>query len=78
MSIEQLIKKCKQQDLKSQEQLYRLFSGKLFGVCLKYSRNYQEAQDNLQDAFLTIFDKIKQYQGKEVGQRSSRRIFKDS
>ncbi|WP_121666016.1 RNA polymerase sigma factor [Mesonia aquimarina] len=64
MSIEQLIKKCKQQDLKSQEQLYRLFSAKLFGVCLKYSRNYQEAQDNLQDAFLTIFDKIKQYQGK--------------
>ncbi|MDR6299714.1 RNA polymerase sigma factor [Mesonia maritima] len=64
MSIEQLIKQCKQQDLKSQEQLYRLFSGKLFAVCLKYSRNYHEAEDNLQDAFLIIFDKIAQFKGK--------------
>src|SRR5690606_12533653 len=30
-------------------------------MCLKYSRNYAEAEDNLQDAFLTIFTKIKQY-----------------
>jgi RNA polymerase sigma-70 factor (ECF subfamily) len=28
---------------------------------LKYSRNYAEAQDNLQDGFLIIFDKIGQY-----------------
>lgn len=64
MGIEQLIKKCKKQDLKSQEQLYRLFSKKLFGVCLKYSRNYQEAEDNLQDAFIVIFNKIGQYKNK--------------
>ncbi len=64
MGIEQLIKKCKKQDLKSQEQLYRLFSKKLFGVCLKYSRNYQEAEDNLQDAFIIIFNKIAQYKNK--------------
>lgn len=64
MGIEQLIKKCKKQDLKSQEQLYHLFSRKLFGVCLKYSRNYQEAEDNLQDAFITIFKKIHQYKNK--------------
>jgi RNA polymerase sigma-70 factor (ECF subfamily) len=28
---------------------------------LKYSRNYAEAEDNLQDGFLLIFDKIGQY-----------------
>ncbi|SHI83288.1 RNA polymerase sigma-70 factor, ECF subfamily [Mesonia phycicola] len=61
MSIEQLIQKCKKQDLKSQEQLYKLYANKLFAVSLKYSRNYQEAEDNLQDAFLTIFKKIEQY-----------------
>jgi RNA polymerase sigma-70 factor (ECF subfamily) len=33
----------------------------MFGLCLKYSRNKQEAEDNLQDAFITIFDKIDQF-----------------
>jgi RNA polymerase sigma-70 factor (ECF subfamily) len=62
--LEQLIRKCKKRDLKAQEQLYRLFSGKLFSVSLKYSRNKTEAEDNLQDAFLTIFEKIGQYKHK--------------
>ncbi|RZJ34079.1 MAG: sigma-70 family RNA polymerase sigma factor [Flavobacterium sp.] len=61
MSLEELIKGCTKNDTKAQEQLYRLFSSKLFAVCLKYSRNYAEAQDNLQDGFLIIFDKISQF-----------------
>jgi RNA polymerase sigma-70 factor (ECF subfamily) len=31
---------------------------------LKYSRNYAEAEDNLQDAFITIFKKIDQFKAK--------------
>lgn len=58
MSIEQLINDCKKKDIKAQEQLYRQYAPKLFSVCLKYSRNYTEAQDNLQDGFLLIFEKI--------------------
>lgn len=64
MSLEQLINDCKRNDTKAQEQLYRLFSAKLFAVCLKYSRNYAEAEDNLQDGFLIIFDKIHQFENK--------------
>lgn len=64
MSLEQLIAKCKKQELKAQEQLYRLYSVKLFSVSLKYSSDYAQAEDNLQDAFLTIFDKIEQYKNK--------------
>ncbi|WP_435255638.1 RNA polymerase sigma factor [Tenacibaculum sp. A30] len=45
----------------AQAQVYQLFSGKLFALCLKYSRNYQDAEDTLQDSFLTIFKKIPQY-----------------
>ncbi len=30
-------------------------------MCLKYSKNYEDAEDTLQDSFLTIFKKIKQY-----------------
>ncbi|HLU51585.1 MAG TPA: RNA polymerase sigma factor [Flavobacteriaceae bacterium] len=61
MILEEIIRKCKEGNIQAQGELYKLFSIKLYAVCLKYSRNEDEAQDNLQDAFLTIFDKIKQY-----------------
>lgn len=61
MDLNQLITDCKNNDRKAQEQLYRLYSPKLFAACLKYSRNYTEAQDNLQDGFILIFKKIEQY-----------------
>jgi len=61
LDLKQLINDCKNNIRKAQEQLYRLYSTKLFAVCLKYSRNYTEAQDNLQDGFLIIFNKIDQF-----------------
>ena len=64
MSLDQLIDNCKKNDTKAQSQLYKLFSSKLFSLCLKYSRNYAEAKDNLQDSFVTIFKKISQYNHK--------------
>lgn len=64
MSLDQLINGCKKNDTKAQSELYHLFSGKLFALCLKYSRNYAEAEDHLQDAFLTIFEKINQFKNK--------------
>ncbi|WP_298533114.1 sigma-70 family RNA polymerase sigma factor [uncultured Algibacter sp.] len=64
MGLEQLIENCKKQNTKAQGELYKLFSSKLFTICLKYSRNRVEAEDNLQDAFLTIFKKIEQYKNK--------------
>ena len=64
MSLDQLIQKCKKNDTKAQSDLYKLFSSKLFALCLKYSRNHVEAEDNLQDAFMTIFEKISQYKHK--------------
>lgn len=33
----------------------------MFGICLKYANNKQDAEDVLQDSFLTIFGKINQY-----------------
>ena len=64
MSLEKLIHNCKKNDTKAQSELYKLFSSKLFSLCLKYSRNYAEAEDNLQDSFVTIFKNIKQYSHK--------------
>lgn len=64
MSEDELIKYCKEQNRKAQEELYRRYSAVLFGMCLKYSKNHTEAEDSLHDAFMTIFDKIGQYNGK--------------
>lgn len=64
LRLKQLIQRCKKQDIKAQEQLYRLYAHKLFAVSLKYSSSYQQAEDNLQDAFLVIFKKIQQYKNK--------------
>jgi len=64
VSLEQLIKKCINQDAKAQSQLYKQYASKLFSLCLKYSKNYAEAEDNLHDAFITVFSKIDQYKNK--------------
>jgi len=64
LSLDQLIHDCKKNDTNAQSDLYKLFSSKLFALCLKYSRTRVEAEDNLQDAFVTIFKKIVQYKNK--------------
>ena len=61
MGLEKLIKQCANNDRRAQKEIYQLFAGKLFSICLKYSKNKQEAQDNFQDGFITIFDKIGQF-----------------
>ncbi|NRS87932.1 RNA polymerase sigma-70 factor (ECF subfamily) [Flavobacterium sp. 7E] len=78
MILEQLIAECKKNNPKAQEQLYNLFSRKFFGVCLKYSSNYADAQDNLQDGFLIIFRKIEQYSGKGSFEGWAKRILINS
>ena len=74
MGLELLIADCKKNDSKAQEQLYKLFAAKFFGVCLKYSSNYAEAQDNLQDGFLIIFNKIDQFNFKGSFEGWAKRI----
>lgn len=64
MSLKELVHNCKKGNRKAQEQLYKQYAGILFGVCLKYSRNKTEAEDNLHDSFMTIYQKIDQYQFK--------------
>lgn len=64
MGLNKLIKQCANNDRRAQKEIYQLFSGKLFSICLKYSKNKQEAQDNFQDGFVIIFEKIGQFKFK--------------
>lgn len=49
---------------KAQAELYTRYNSVLFSICLKYAPNKTEAEDILQDSFITIFDKIEQYKRK--------------
>jgi len=74
VGLDQLINDCKKNDAKAQEQIYKLFAPKFFGVCLKYSTSYVEAEDNLQDGFIIVFKKIDQFQFKGSFEGWAKRI----
>ena len=55
---EELIRKCQQKSRKAFEELYKKFSPFVYGICLRYAKNRDEAQDILQDCFIKVMDKI--------------------
>lgn len=57
---EELITGCQKGKRKYQEALYQQYSGKVMGICLRYTRDPDEAQDVLQETFIKIFEKIGQ------------------
>lgn len=61
MQLENLIKKCINNDRKAQSALFERYKDTLYFLALKYSRNKAEAEDTLHDAFLVIFQKIGTY-----------------
>ena len=56
-----IVKACLNGDRQSQRRLYTLFSSRLYGVCLRYSDNEEDAKDLLQEGFIKIFNNLKQY-----------------
>ncbi|MCD4695353.1 MAG: sigma-70 family RNA polymerase sigma factor [Bacteroidales bacterium] len=50
-----------QNDTKSKEMLYRHFAPKMYGICLRFAGNQMEADDILQEGFIKIFNKIKDF-----------------
>jgi RNA polymerase sigma factor (sigma-70 family) len=60
-NIEKLISDCKAGKREAQSRLYEMFAPKLFGVCLRYSRDETEAEDTLHEGFILIFNKIGQF-----------------
>lgn len=63
MTESEIIKGCINQDRNCQKALYEKFYGKMKGVCLRYAKDSDQAQDILQDAFIKVFDKIKKFEG---------------
>ncbi|MFS8081909.1 MAG: RNA polymerase sigma factor [Ginsengibacter sp.] len=53
-----LIQSCIEEDRSSQSRLYEHFAPKMFGVCMRYSRSREEAEDILQDGFMQVFKSL--------------------
>ena len=61
-----LIKGCKKGHRKSQEELYRRFASAMYGICLQYASNEEDAQDILQEGFIKVFTKLDQVKNPEA------------
>ena len=70
-----LIEGCIRGDRKAQFELYQRFAPRMFGVCLRYAANNEEAEDILQEGFLKVFRKLESYRGDGSFEGWVRRIF---
>ena len=59
----EIIKGCIKDDALSQKSLFNRYASPLLGVCMRYARNKEDAEDILQDSFIKIFKKISQFKG---------------
>ena len=57
----QLIQECINGDRRSQSILYEQFSPKMYGVCLRYAKNREEAEEIMQEGFFQAFISLKNF-----------------
>ncbi len=63
MTDEQILEGCIKKNAIAQKFLYDKFSRKMMGVCLRYCESEQEAEDVLQNGFITVFGNLESYKG---------------
>jgi RNA polymerase sigma factor (sigma-70 family) len=57
----ELILSCINNNSAAQEKLYNMHSSKMLGVCYRYAKNREDAEDMLQEAFVKIFSQMAQF-----------------
>jgi RNA polymerase sigma-70 factor, ECF subfamily len=58
-----IIKGCLKNDRASQKALYEQYYSKMLGVCLRYAKDKENAKDVLHEAFLKVFNNLKNFNG---------------
>ena len=61
MDDHQLVKDCLKGKPEAQRQLYEQFAKSMLGVCYRYTKSLNDAEDVLQDGFVKVFLGIHQY-----------------
>lgn len=70
-----LVKKSIKGDRKAQKAIFDRLSPKMFALCIRYMGSREEAEDVLQDGFVTLFSKLDSYSGEGSFEGWARRIF---
>lgn len=65
---------CKKNNATAQEALYSRFSPRMLGVCYRFAKNREDAEDMLQEGFIKVFTQIHQYRSEGVLEGWIRRI----
>jgi RNA polymerase sigma factor (sigma-70 family) len=60
-STQEFIEKCKEGDQKAQFQIYKLYYKTMYNTSLRILNNPMEAEDIMQDSFLSAFEEIDTY-----------------
>lgn len=63
MTEAEIIKACRDQDPLAQRRIYQTYSPKMLGVCRRYLKRNEDAEDALVEAFCKVFTNISQYTG---------------
>ena len=62
--LQDLINGCLVKNRSCQQKIYNLYSPAMLALCLRYSKNREEAEEVLQDGFLQVFRCIPQFKNK--------------
>ena len=74
MTEELMLAGCLVNNAASQEALYNRFSPRMLGVCYRFSKNREDAEDMLQEGFIKVFSQIHQYRSEGALEGWIRRI----
>lgn len=58
-----LADKCVEGDQLAQRKLFERYAPKMMGVCLRYTKDVEQAEDVMQDGFVKVFTKLEKYSG---------------
>ena len=62
MDEQTLINDCLKGKSVAQKKLFDLFAPKMLGVCMRYMKSQQEAEDVLQEGFIKVFNKLEAFE----------------
>jgi RNA polymerase sigma factor (sigma-70 family) len=74
MTEELMLQGCLENLASAQESLYNRFSPRMLGVCYRYARNREDAEDMLQEGFIKVYSQIHQFRGSGALEGWIRRI----
>jgi RNA polymerase sigma factor (sigma-70 family) len=61
--LSDIIAGCQRKKYRHQKKLYDLYASLLYGICKRYLKDVDDANDALQEAFIKVYEKIVDYRG---------------